>query len=127
MYHFLLSVIYLIVLSLSFLSLFFFFFNDPPTPEIYPLPLPAALPICRRDFTINGMFLDPDSGEVLDFVGGRADLDRRIVRAIGDPKQRFAEDKLRLLRAVRFAARLRSEEHTSELQSLAYLVCRLLL
>src|SRR3989441_9936359 len=45
MYHFLLSVIYLIVLSLSFLSLFFFFFNNPPTPEIYPLPLPAALPI----------------------------------------------------------------------------------
>lgn len=59
----------------------------------------------RRDFTINGMFLDPVSGEVLDFVGGRADLAAGVIRAIGDPAQRFAEDHLRLLRAVRFAAR----------------------
>src|SRR5437762_5685317 len=60
----------------------------------------------RRDFTINGMFEDPVTGEVLDFVGGRRDLERRIVRAIGDPRRRFAEDRLRLVRAVRFAARL---------------------
>jgi poly(A) polymerase len=60
----------------------------------------------RRDFTINGMFQDPATGEVLDFVGGRQDLARRIVRAIGDPRRRFAEDRLRLIRAVRFAARL---------------------
>lgn len=59
----------------------------------------------RRDFTINGMFLDPSDDRVIDFVGGRDDLDRRILRAIGDPSARFAEDKLRLLRAVRFAAR----------------------
>jgi poly(A) polymerase len=59
----------------------------------------------RRDFTINGMFLDPVSGDVLDFVGGRADLSAGIIRAIGDPAARFAEDHLRLLRAVRFAAR----------------------
>jgi poly(A) polymerase len=59
----------------------------------------------RRDFTINGMFLDPISGEILDLVGGRADLEAGVVRAIGDPAARFAEDKLRLLRAVRFAAR----------------------
>ncbi len=59
----------------------------------------------RRDFTINGMFLDPLTGEILDFVGGRADLDARVLRAIGDPAARFAEDKLRLLRTVRFAAR----------------------
>ncbi len=59
----------------------------------------------RRDFTINGMFLDPLGGEVLDFVGGRADLDARVIRAIGDPVARFTEDKLRLLRATRFAAR----------------------
>ncbi len=59
----------------------------------------------RRDFTINGLFLDPASGEVLDFVSGRNDLQAGIIRAIGDPEQRFAEDKLRLLRAVRFAAR----------------------
>jgi len=59
----------------------------------------------RRDFTINGLLMDPISGEVLDFVGGRADLEAHIVRAIGDPERRFTEDKLRMLRAVRFAAR----------------------
>jgi poly(A) polymerase len=59
----------------------------------------------RRDFTINGMMLDPATHEVLDFVGGRADLNAGIIRAIGDPERRFAEDKLRMLRAVRFAAR----------------------
>jgi poly(A) polymerase len=57
----------------------------------------------RRDFTINGMFFDPEKDEVIDFVGGRADLDARLIRAIGDPAQRFAEDRLRMLRAVRFA------------------------
>jgi poly(A) polymerase len=57
----------------------------------------------RRDFTINGMFFDPENGEVIDFVGGRGDLDRRLLRAIGDPAQRFAEDRLRMLRAIRFA------------------------
>jgi poly(A) polymerase len=57
----------------------------------------------RRDFTINGMFFDPEKDEVIDFVGGRADLEARLVRAIGDPAQRFAEDRLRMLRAVRFA------------------------
>ena len=61
--------------------------------------------VARRDFTINGMMLDPVSGEVLDFVGGRKDLDAKIIRAIGDPERRFQEDKLRMLRAVRFAAR----------------------
>jgi poly(A) polymerase len=59
----------------------------------------------RRDFTINGMFLDPETGEVIDFVGGTDDLRAGILRAIGEPEERFAEDKLRLLRAVRFAAR----------------------
>lgn len=59
----------------------------------------------RRDFTINGMFFDPISQELIDYVGGREDLDRRILRAIGEPMARFREDKLRLLRAVRFAAR----------------------
>jgi poly(A) polymerase len=62
--------------------------------------------VLRRDFTINGLIMDPDSGEVLDYVDGRADLERRVVRAIGDPDTRFGEDHLRLLRAVRFAARL---------------------
>lgn len=59
----------------------------------------------RRDFTINALFLDPETDEVLDFVGGRADLTAGLIRAIGDPGARIAEDRLRLLRAVRFAAR----------------------
>jgi poly(A) polymerase len=61
----------------------------------------------RRDFTLNGMYLDPLSMRVVDYVHGRADLEARLIRAIGDPEQRFAEDYLRLLRAVRFSARLR--------------------
>jgi tRNA nucleotidyltransferase (CCA-adding enzyme) len=60
----------------------------------------------RRDFTINGLFYDPETGSVQDFVGGRADLEARIVRTIGDPEARFAEDHLRMLRAVRQAAEL---------------------
>ena len=59
----------------------------------------------RRDFTINGMLLDPLRDEILDFVGGREDLKAGVIRAIGEPSRRFAEDKLRMLRAVRFAAR----------------------
>ena len=59
----------------------------------------------RRDFTINGLLLDPVSNEVLDYVGGRDDLKAEIIRAIGEPSLRFSEDKLRMLRAVRFAAR----------------------
>lgn len=62
--------------------------------------------VLRRDFTINALLLDPETGEVLDYAGGQADLDARIIRAIGDPELRFREDHLRLLRAVRFAARL---------------------
>jgi tRNA nucleotidyltransferase/poly(A) polymerase len=58
----------------------------------------------RRDFTINGLFLDPLSGEVHDYVGGREDLKAGVVRAIGVPAMRFGEDHLRMLRAVRFAA-----------------------
>jgi len=63
----------------------------------------------RRDFTINGMFFDPPNDAVIDFVGGREDLAAGIVRAIGDPAQRFAEDRLRLLRAIRFATVLQFE------------------
>lgn len=60
----------------------------------------------RRDFTINGMFLDPITDEILDYVEGKRDLDLRLLRAIGEPRQRFSEDKLRLLRAARFASTL---------------------
>ena len=63
----------------------------------------------RRDFTINGLLLDPLSNEVIDYVGGRSDLERKIIRTIDDPRQRFGEDKLRMMRAVRFAARLNYE------------------
>ena len=59
----------------------------------------------RRDFTINGLFYDPVADCVLDFVGGQDDLREGLIRAIGQPRERFAEDKLRLLRAVRFAVR----------------------
>ncbi len=58
----------------------------------------------RRDFTINGLFFDPVAGEVVDYVNGQQDLHDRIIRAIGDPRLRLREDKLRMLRAVRFAA-----------------------
>lgn len=70
----------------------------------------------RRDFTINGMFLDPGTREVIDYVGGVADLRAGVIRAIGAPRQRFAEDHLRLLRAARFAARL---DYTIEPETLA--------
>ena len=56
----------------------------------------------RRDFTVNGMFYDPIENKVIDYVGGQADLEKKIIRAIGDPEKRFAEDHLRMLRAVRF-------------------------
>jgi poly(A) polymerase len=59
----------------------------------------------RRDFTINALMLDPFTGEVIDYVNGRADLQAGVIRAIGDPEARFAEDHLRMLRAARFAAR----------------------
>ena len=62
--------------------------------------------ILRRDFTINGMMYDPIADQVIDLVGGREDLGRRLVRAIGDPRERFREDRLRMVRAVRFAASL---------------------
>src|SRR3954467_20043 len=58
----------------------------------------------RRDFTINGLFYDPIANQVVDYVGGQQDLHQRTIRAIGDPRLRLSEDKLRMLRAVRFAA-----------------------
>jgi poly(A) polymerase len=72
--------------------------------------------VARRDFTINGMLLDPLTNEVLDFVDGREDLEGGIIRTIGDPERRFGEDKLRMLRAVRFAARF---EYAIEAATLA--------
>ncbi len=78
--------------------------------------------VFRRDFTVNGLLEDPVSGEIIDFVGGRRDLAEKKIRAIGDPERRFAEDHLRMLRAVRFAARLQfsiDPETTAAIQRLA--------
>ena len=72
----------------------------------------------RRDFTINALLLDPDTSQVLDFTGGREDLRRRVVRAIGDPEERFQEDHLRLIRAVRFAARLDFEIEAATMEAI---------
>ncbi|MDO9230355.1 MAG: CCA tRNA nucleotidyltransferase [Syntrophales bacterium] len=60
----------------------------------------------RRDFTINGLLMDPETGRIIDHVGGLRDIEQRIIRTIGDPEERFAEDHLRMLRAIRFAATL---------------------
>lgn len=60
----------------------------------------------RRDFTINGLFYDPIAKKIIDYVGGQEDIKNKIIRTIGDPHERFSEDKLRLMRAVRFACRL---------------------
>lgn len=81
-------------------------YADGRRPEAVDFETDPRQDVLRRDFTVNGLLMDPVTGETLDFVGGRADLDARLVRAIGDPEARFAEDHLRMLRAVRFAARL---------------------
>jgi poly(A) polymerase len=81
-------------------------YSDGRHPDQVSFSLEPREDVQRRDFTINGLMLDPlDGDRVLDFVGGREDLRAGIVRAIGDATRRFQEDKLRLLRAVRFAAR----------------------
>jgi len=86
-----------------------------PTSVVFSSP---ELDAARRDFTINGMFMDPKSNQVIDYVGGLGDLRHQVLRAIGDPAERFREDKLRLLRAIRFAARFNFEIEHNTLQSL---------
>ncbi len=73
----------------------------------------------RRDFTINGIFFDPLREEIIDFVGGRADLEKKIIRAIGEPAERFREDHLRVMRAVRFATVLDFEIESRTWSALA--------
>jgi tRNA nucleotidyltransferase/poly(A) polymerase len=89
-------------------------YSDGRRPDAVVFAKSAEEDVRRRDFTINGLLLDPRDKSILDFVGGQADLRAGIVRAIGDPAARFREDKLRMLRAVRFAARFgyRIEEGT---------------
>ena len=83
--------------------------------------------VLRRDFTVNALLMDPESGEVFDYVEGRQDLKRSVIRAIGDPETRFREDHLRMLRAVRFAASLgfTIDQGTQEaIRRLSPLICR---
>lgn len=61
----------------------------------------------RRDFTINGMFYDPLNGKILDYVGGKDDLQKKLIRAIGNPHERIKEDRLRMIRAIRLSCRFR--------------------
>jgi len=81
-------------------------YRDGRRPEMVVFQKDPRQDALRRDFTINALFEDPSSGEVLDFTGGKKDLEARVLRAIGDPDRRFAEDYLRMLRAVRLAAEL---------------------
>ncbi len=80
-------------------------YSDGRRPDQVRYSLDPREDVARRDFTVNGMLYDPLTGEILDYVGGQADLKNKLIRAIGDPARRFAEDKLRMLRAIRFAAR----------------------
>ena len=79
---------------------------DGRRPSIIDLSTSAEEDVRRRDFTINGLLMDPQTGKIIDFVDGRKDIDRRIIRTIGDPHERFSEDHLRMLRAIRFSANL---------------------
>jgi poly(A) polymerase len=81
-------------------------YRDGRHPESVTFEIDPRQDALRRDFTINAMMMDPRTGAVLDFAGGRADLEARLIRTVGEPLDRFGEDHLRLLRAVRFAARL---------------------
>ncbi len=85
-----------------------------------------ALDARRRDFTVNGLMEDPLSGEVLDYVDGKSDLREGVIRAIGDPLRRFEEDHLRMLRAVRFAARLRFAIAPGTLEAIKKLASRIM-
>ncbi len=75
--------------------------------------------VLRRDFTVNGLLMDPVTGEIIDHVDGRADIERKTIRTIGDPSIRFREDYLRMLRAVRFAANLDYSIHPQTRQAIA--------
>ncbi len=93
-------------------------YSDGRRPDVVRFETDPAADVSRRDFTINALLLDPDSGEVKDFVGGRADLMARQVRTVGDAEERLREDRLRMLRAVRFAARLNFSIETETFASI---------
>ena len=81
-------------------------YMDGRHPEKVSYSTDPAIDARRRDFTINGLFYDPIADRVLDFVEGQSDLEKRLIRCVGNPEERFREDRLRLLRAIRFASRL---------------------
>jgi poly(A) polymerase len=103
-------------------------YSDGRRPDAVRFETDPILDAKRRDFTINGLMQDPVTSEVLDFVGGTADLAGKIVRAIGRAEQRFEEDHLRMLRAVRFAARLGFSieiETLRAIQRQAHCICKI--
>lgn len=81
--------------------------------------------VLRRDFTVNALLYDPLTDAVIDHVGGRADLERRLIRTVGDPTERFLEDRLRMLRAVRFAAELEFAIDPATLEAIGALAPRI--
>ncbi len=81
-------------------------YHDGRHPEAVHFETDPRADVRRRDFTVNALLLDPQTGEIADYVGGRHDLDAKLIRTVGDPEERFREDHLRMLRAIRFAARL---------------------
>jgi poly(A) polymerase len=93
-------------------------YSDGRHPDCVAFSKTAEEDVQRRDFTINGLLMRHDTGEVLDYVGGQADLRARVIRAIGEADRRFAEDKLRMLRAVRFAARFGFEIEPATLRAI---------
>lgn len=103
-------------------------YSDGRRPDEVAFVSDPALDAKRRDFTINGLFEDPVSGKIFDYVGGLVDLEGKRIRAIGDPTLRFREDHLRMLRAVRFAARLSFEidpETTDAIRDQAFQITRI--
>lgn len=95
-------------------------YNDGRHPDSVTFCTPEA-DVKRRDFTINGLLYDPIKNEILDYVGGREDISQGIIRTIGNPIERFTEDKLRLIRAVRFACRFHFPIHTDTRQAIIQL------
>ena len=92
-------------------------YSDGRRPDVVSYTSDPREDVLRRDFTINGLLLDPVSDEVLDYVDGRRDIEQRVVRAIGPPERRFAEDRLRMLRAIRFAAMLEYQIEADTLEA----------
>ena len=88
-------------------------YSDGRRPDEVKFTKDVKLDLARRDFTVNAMLYDPLAGEVIDYVGGLQDIKKRLLRVVGVPQERFSEDYLRMLRAIRFAAKLQFEIDTA--------------